>query len=136
MATTDYGSDFAVIDDCQDPEVIATGDLNVAFALARRILTPFDAWEEIGYTAPYDCFDITELLGQRWKFNDQSELDRLQVQCRAVMIQDPRVSSVKVQVTFIRGVLSVDVRADGANGPFSFVLSIDGVTAPALRLGI
>jgi len=130
---TDYGSDLSFVDDCQDPEVIATGELNVANALARRLLTPTVAMAEIGDNAPYDSIDIREWLGRRFALSDRTVLDDLQQQCWQVMSQDKRVALVAVRATYAGGTLSIDVQATGTGGPFGFVLTVDGVTVALLR---
>jgi hypothetical protein len=135
MAGVQYGSDLAAIDDLFDPELEVDGDLNVAYALARRMLTPAGAMEEIGDTAPYDSIDIRDWLGKRFDLNDRTVLDELQIQCHQVISQDRRVSRVSVVATFTQGTLAVSVQAEGAEGPFSFVLSVDGVTVTFLRGG-
>lgn len=130
---TDYGLDVQALDDLNDPEVIVSGGLNVAYALARRLLTPAGAMEEIGDTSPYDSLDIRAWLGARFSLTDRSVIDDLQQQCRQVLSQDPRVDSVDVKINFNQGTLSVEVNGTGSAGPFSFVLSVDNVTAALLR---
>jgi hypothetical protein len=132
---TDYGSDLAAIDDLFDPEVIVDGNLNVAYALARRLLTPAEAMEEIGDTAPYDSIDIRDWLGQRFQLSDRTVIDDLQIQCRQVLQQEKRVDRVSAIATYTQGTLSVAVQGEGADGLFSFVLSVDGVTVKFLKGG-
>lgn len=132
-----YGVDVYCVDDELDPGTIATGELNVACAMARRLLTQPEALTEIGDTIPYDCIDVRDWLGRRGSFgaNDRSDLDDLQVQAIQVLRQDPRVASVQVQATYAQGLLTVSAQGQGSDGPFSFVLSVSAVTAPLLRIG-
>ncbi len=129
----DYGTDLLALDDEQDPEVLVSGELNVAYALARRLLTPAGVMLEIGDTAPYDSLDIRDWLGKRFQLADRSVIDDLQMQARAVLSQDVRVRSVTCFVSYNHGTLSVSVQGQGTDGPFSFVLAVDGVTAQFLR---
>lgn len=131
--SVDYGIDVLALDDLNDPEILASDALNLAYALARRLLTPAGAMAEIGDTAPYDSIDIREWLGKRISLADDSALDDLRQQCRQVLSQDPRLDSVLVDVSFGGGLLSVSVDGTGAAGPFNFVLQTAGVTAAFLR---
>lgn len=129
----DYGTDLLALDDLPDPEQIADQDLNVAYALARRLCQPADALAETGDTAPYDCFDIREYFGQRFSLTDRTILDGIQQRARSVLGRDLRVASVSVTTTFTAGRLALSVQGLGANGPFAFVLQTNGVTAQLLR---
>jgi hypothetical protein len=131
--SVDYGVDVQALDDLNDPEILVSGDLNVAYALARRLLTDPEAMTEIGDTSPYDSINIRDWLGARFQLSDRSVIDDLQQQCRQVLSQDPRVVTVDVRITFNQGVLNVAVSVNGTNGPFAFVLSVNGVNAAFLR---
>lgn len=131
--STDYGTDIQALDDLTDPEVLVSGELNVAYALARRLLTDPEAMTEIGDTAPYDSINLNDWLGKRFQLTDRSVIDDLQQQARQVLAGDARVSDVQVQAGYTQGRLSVSVQGQGAAGPFDFVLTIDGVSAPLLR---
>lgn len=134
--STDYGTDVLALDDVEDPEVLASGDLNVAYALARRLLTPTGALEEIGETEPYDSIDVREWLGNRFRLTDRSVLDDLQTQAAQVLGADPRVETVdSVVVTYAQGTLTLTARMSGAAGPFALILSVNGVSASLLRGG-
>lgn len=128
-----YGTDIQALDDLNDPEILVSGDLNVAHALGRRLITDADAMLEIGDTAPYDSINLNDWLGRRFQLSDPTVIDDLQQQCRQVLSQDPRVDSVSVNASFSQGQLAVSVQGQGAQGPFKFVLATDGVTASLLR---
>lgn len=135
MSATDYGVDVAALDDLPDPEVLASGELNVAYALGRRLLQPAGALEEIGDTAPYDSLDLRDWLGKRMSEADRADLE---AQVVHVLSQDERVLTVAATVTLTAGAgttrkITVAVEVEGTDGPFSFVLSVDGVTATLLR---
>lgn len=129
----DYGTDVLALDDLVDPEQLVSDDLNLAYALGRRLLTPDGTMAAIGDTAPYDSIDLRDWLGQRLNPNDPNVLDDLQLQCRQVLSQDPRVDMVTVLATFAAGTLAVSVAGSGTDGPFSFVVKVDNLTAQILR---
>jgi hypothetical protein len=128
---TDYGTDIAALDDLQDPEVLVSGDFAVAYALARRWLTPYGALAEIGETVDYDSIDVRDWLGQRV---DQASLEDLEKQAGQVLLQDPRVLSVDVTVQYSNATIILTGNVIGTNGPFRMVLSVDGVSASLLRV--
>lgn len=131
----DYGTDVRCLDDVDDPEVLVSGDLGMAYALARRWLHNPEDFEEIGETEPYDCIDVREWLGNRFSLTDRGVLDDLQTQAQQVLLGDPRVQTATVTATFAQGTLTLSARGVGAAGPFSLVLAVDGVTAQILRGG-
>lgn len=133
MANDDlYGTDVQALDDLPDPEVLASGDLNVVYALARRLAQDPDALEEIGDTNEYDSINLNDWLGGDFDLTDRTVLDDLQQQATQVLRKDPRVLDVTVQATYATGTLQVVVKGQGSDGPFGFVLPItaDGVQAP------
>lgn len=129
-----YGTDVQALNDLPDPEVLCSGDLNVAYALARRLANDPDAMEEIGDTNEYDAINMNDWLGGDFDLTDRTVLDDLQQQATQVLYKDPRALTVIVQATYSQGTLALNVQGDGSNGPFSFVVTADGVTAPTLRL--
>jgi hypothetical protein len=127
----DYGTDIAALTDLPDPEVLVSGETNAAYAEARRLLTPTGALEEVGETAPYDSMDVRDWLGQRL---DATTLDDLQAQVSQVLVEDPRALAADVSVPpLAAGALRISSQVEGTQGPFSFVLTVDGVTAMLLR---
>lgn len=127
---TDYGTDVAAVTDLPDPEQLASGEANVVRALARRLLTPTGTLEAIGDTEPYDSIDLRDYLGGRLGATELAELQQAAVQ---VLEQDPRVLSADVEAAYSAGRLEVTVNGEGTEGPFSFVLAVDDVTAAILR---
>lgn len=132
MSSVDYGTDVAALDDLPDPEVLVSGELNVAYAEARRMMTPDDAMEEIGDPEEYDSFDVRDNLGQR---SDDTLIADVDSNATQVLSQDVRVLSASVDVTFNGGVLRTAAQVQGQNGPFSLVLSVDSVSAAKLVTG-
>ncbi len=130
--SVDYGIDIAALDDLPDPEQLVGGELNAAYACARRMLTPDDAMEEIGEPSEYDSFDMRDYLGSR---ADDSVTADVESNTEQVLPQDARVLSATASSTFVSGLLSTTVQANGQNGPFPLVLSVDGVSAAKLVTG-
>jgi len=131
---TDYGSGLLMLDDMPDPEVMGSGELLVAYDIARRWLEPAGTHALIGDNAPYDSFDIREYLGARFGLNDRSVLDEIQQNCIATASQDPRVESLTVEATFSQGRNSVSAVIQGSAGPFTLVLTVAQGLAPLLVL--
>jgi hypothetical protein len=131
LMAIDYGTDVGAIDDLPDPEFLVSGDLNMAYALARRLMTPTGALDDIGDPGPYDSIDVRDWLGRA---TDQDAIDELQQFATQVIVQDERVDSATVTVTFQSpGTLFVSVDGQGAVGPFKFVLAVTNVSAQLLR---
>lgn len=126
----DTGIDLLALDDLPNPEELAGGDLGVAVALAHRIMTPPGAMEEIGDPTPYDSIDVRDWLAKRLT---AAELRDLETQAEQVVQQDERVQTVTAKATFADRMLSVAVSGTGTDGPFSFVVAVNGVTATLLR---
>lgn len=129
-----YGTDVQALFDLPDPEVLCSGDLNVAYALARRLANDADAMAEIGDTNEYDAINLNDWLGSDFDLTNRTVTDDLQQQAQQVLLKDPRVLTAIVQATYATGTLTVQVNGQGADGPFSFVLSVNGVTAPLLTV--
>src|SRR5688572_26938929 len=125
----DTGVDVKALDDLPDPEEIAAGDLNVAHARGRLLLQPDDALEEIGDDEDCDSIDLRDYLGESM---DDEELEELEARVNQILSRDPRVETVEASVTLTGGALRVEADGNGSEGPFSFVLSVDEVSATIL----
>lgn len=128
-----YGTDLAALEDIADPEVLVSEELNVTFALARRLMTDPQALEEIGDLEEYDSINLNDWLGGDFDLTDRNVLDDLQQQATRCLLKDPRVRTVTVRATYATGSLVVTTNGDGTGGPFAFVLGVDGVSAPTFR---
>lgn len=126
---TDYGTDAAAFDTLPDPDVLVSGETNVAYALARRLITPDGALEEVGETEPYASLDVRECLGERMTAQDVQDLQRRITRC---LTQDPRVLSIDVLVSFNAGVLNILVAGAGTEGPFRLVLVVSALSVKIL----
>jgi hypothetical protein len=128
-----FGTDIQALNDLPDPEVLCSGDLNVAYALARRLSQDSDAMAEVGDTDEYDAINLADWLGGDFDLTNRTVIDDLQQQCKQVLLKDPRVLDVRVQASYTSGTLNVSVAGTASNGgPFSFILPItsSGVQAP------
>jgi hypothetical protein len=131
---TDYGSDIKALDDLPDPEEIATGEENLAYAQARRVIQDPGAFDEIGETEEYVCVDIRSALGGRL---DETERATLEESCSQALNDDERIESAAADVAFTTDGLQLSSSHEGANGPFGLVVAAgtDGVTASLLKGG-
>ena len=132
MAGTDYGTDVYAVDDLPDPDVLASGPLNRAAAMARRLLEPQGVNEEIGDDAPYYCLDVRDWLGARVS---QEDIRNHEAEVLQVLSQDETVITVEAELVFVGRVITLAVRGEGDDAPFSFVLKVDDVSATLLRGG-
>lgn len=131
---TDYGTDVQALDDLPDPEVLVSGPLNVAYAMARRLCQDADVLEEIGDDEEFDSINLNDWMGGDYDINDPSTIDDIQQQVTQVLLKDVRVASVTVKATIVAGLLQVAAQGFGAAGPFGFVITIDGVSAPLIEV--
>lgn len=135
MGDTDYGTDVAAVDDLPEIERLASGELNVGYACARRLMTPQGGLDEVDPSGqPYDSINIRDWLAGRV---DQHALDQLELQAAQVLTQDPRVLSANCTATFGDGLLTLTSQIDGTDGPFVLVLAAGaaGVTTTILKAG-
>jgi hypothetical protein len=128
----DYGVDIAAVDSYPDPESLASGEQNVANALARRWLTSEGALEEAGETEPYASINLRDYLGARLS---TSELRNLNSRAGQVLEDDPRVATATASIVFAGGTLIGTAVCTGTNGPFTLVVTIDKVSTTALIQG-
>ena len=126
----DYGTDLAALDDLPDLDALVSGDLNVAHALCRRLLTAPGALAEIGETEPYESINLRDYIGARLNAQEERDIARA---ADAAIKQDPRVESATVAIDFTGRKITATVQGSGTEGPFDLVLSVDGVNVTLLR---
>jgi len=133
MTTIDYGTDVMALDDLPDPEVLVSGELNVAYAMVRGIIEPSTAHLEIGDPEPPRTVNIKDYLAKRM---NQADVQTAEVQVERSAIDDDRVKSASSTVTQTGEKLTVTIAAQGQNGPFTAVATIDHAGAVlALQAG-
>lgn len=131
MATPAGTGPLALLD-LPDPCVLGTGDDVAAYALAARLLTPPDAPAEWGEPEPVLCLDLRAALGSRFDLAGKGLAD-LHAQANRCLAQAQEASGASCTLSYSGGTITCVVSAQGAAGPFSFVISVDAVTAQILR---
>lgn len=126
-----YGTDLRALNDLPDPEELCSGEENAAYAIARRHSSAEGCLDEIGDSEPYDSFDIEDYFGANF---DETTRDAIEQRSGQVARADEFVQSAKSEVSIsTAGVISLEVAAQGADGPFDFVISVDKLTMTILR---
>lgn len=128
--STPAGTGPLALLDLPDPCLMGTGDAVAAYGLALRLLTPPGVLEALGDPAPYDSLDLRAYVGSR--LSPQALRD-LESACNQVLGQDERADSVSCSLSLSGGVLAATVQAEGAAGPFGFVLSVDDASSTTFR---
>lgn len=130
MAAT-YGTDIRALNDLPDPEELCSDEENAAYAIARRHSSAEGCLEEIGDAEPYDSFDVEDFFGANF---DETTRDTIEQRSGQVTKADEFVSTAKTAVALsTAGVLEIDIAAEGAEGPFRFVIAVDKLTMTILR---
>jgi phage baseplate assembly protein W len=124
---TDYGRDLWCVEDLNPAMVEVTGNLNLAQACARRLITPRGTLID----DPNYGTDVRD-----WINDDvtQQQIATLQSAIVRELLKDERVLDVQVTVRFLTaGTLDIVIVLTGGNGPFQLVLSVDAVTVTLLQ---
>ncbi len=125
---TDFGSAVSWVADMTPEGGVVTGNLVVAQAIARRLMTP--RGRLIGY--PNYGYDLTQFCNG--DIGD-SDVPSIQSGIEAECLKDPRVASAVSSVSLDpSGLMTVKVTATSANGPFTLVLSVSQVTVQLLKV--
>lgn len=127
---TDYGLSLRVLDDLPVRADYVSGAETLAYALARRLITPSGGYNDCGDPSAYDSIDLRKYVGSRMSASD---LAARQAEANAALQQDERVLTVSCVLTVGAGELLATVDGDGDEGPFRFVASIDEITATILE---
>lgn len=125
---TDYGTDFACVDDLETTLVTVSGSRVVAEAVARRLLTP--TGRLIG-DANYG-YNLGDWCGADVGPRD---IDEIQAACAAEAEKDERVLSASCVATFAADVLTVTLTGFLLTSEaFSLVLAVSAVTVEILEV--
>lgn len=121
--SVDFGTDIDCVTSIGPRFKLTSGFLNLAKALARRLITPRGT---LDYAPDYG-YDVRDWLnhdtGQASKFTLQAAID---AECQ----KDERVRSASSTVdTSVRDQLTITVAVDTAAGPFKFVTTVDKLKA-------
>ena len=136
---TDYGKTLLCLTDLPRIGAMVSGPTAAAYRCARRLLQPegglldvIEAEDDVEYPeANYLSVDLREYLGRDM---DDQDLAALESKATSAINEEADVESATVDASFTAGELSVTVDAVGAEGPFSFILSVSDVTSATLRV--
>ncbi|HEY8922881.1 MAG TPA: hypothetical protein VIU64_00800, partial [Polyangia bacterium] len=125
---TDFGTDIAGWQYLAPVWGLASGRLNLCYAIARRLTTPAGALDD----HPEYGYDIRQLLNDDFTAPKLSAARAsIQAQCEA----DERVQSAAVSVSLpADGRMTITIQLEDAIGPFDFVMSVDNVSAAILSI--
>ncbi len=117
-----YGWDLACVDDLDLSMSEVGGNVLLANACARRLITPRGTYvgdENYGY-------DLNGMLDDDL---DTAQIAKVQGAIQQELLKDPRVQSVTATVKLVGSTMTVTCLIQGASGPFSFVLTISALAA-------
>lgn len=126
---TDYGTDLWCVQDLDLGGTEVDGNLVLAQACARRLITPRGGLlDDLNYG-----YDLTRFLGDDL---GTPQLAIMRSGIQAELLKDERVLSANVVAAFstASGILTVAVGIVGAAGPFQFVLTVSSLAAPLLQV--
>lgn len=124
---SNLGSCWSCISDVDMPSTMATGFACLGQAIARRWQTPRGGLID----DPNYGFDLTDYIGGDLGKND---LARLAHMAGEEATKDERVKSCAVTVTLLaNGDMLVVGQVTTADGPFSLVVSVSGVSVTLLQ---
>ena len=117
-----YGTDLFGWTDLDPAMVEVGGNLVLIQACARRLITPRGAQID---DANYG-YDIEQWLGADVSAADVAQI---QVQIQQELLKDERVLACTAALTFTEDTIVANVQVTGANGPFTFTLTIGELAA-------
>lgn len=119
-----YGYDLSCIDDLDPSMIEVGGNLVLAQACARRLLTPNGTLLD---DADYG-YDLTQWIDADL---DPADAAEIQVAIAQELQKDERVSSATCLLTYTQAtsVITAQITIDGAAGPFQFVLTVSALAA-------
>jgi len=129
---TDYGRDISATTDL-DPllQDVTGNDLMVQMCIRRLFCRKGSC-----LSAPSaNTIDVRDFLNGSIDLTKQSSLQQISVLCQNAILGDERILSVTVtpSYTFATKLLTLNIQAVGANGPFSLTLAVSQVTVQLLR---
>lgn len=130
----DLGTDVALLTDLAPVWGLASGKLNLAYAIVRRLSTPRGGL----FSDPNYGYDITAWLNASFTVapTGGGQLASLQAEITNEVLKDDRVQGVTVTLNyaFASKQLSIALALDTATGPFDLVLSASAVTVALLSV--
>jgi hypothetical protein len=130
----DLGTDVALLTGLAPVWGLASGKLNLAYAIVRRLQTPRGGL----FPDPDYGYDVVAWLNASLAIGPtgSAQLASLQAGISAEVLKDPRVQSVDVELNyaFATKLLTITLTLDTAEGPFDLVLSASSVTVALLAV--
>lgn len=127
---TDYGTDLRALDDIPAADDYVSGPENLAYAQARRLLTPPDGYADCGDPESYESLDLRASVGAHLS---EADIAGVQADAQRVLAADERVYRVTATVKREGGDLVASVNGEGDDGPFGGVLAVNETTVARLE---
>lgn len=119
----EQGVDLYGIEDLTPSMRTVSGQLGLAMAIARRLITPLGA---LWYDPNYGC-DVRRYLSA-----PVADTGAIAASVAHEAEKDERVERASARVTFVNRSLQISLSLVSAVGPFAFTLSVSAVTAELL----
>lgn len=123
------GTDIKALDDISDPEEYTTGEENVAYSQARRLLEPPDTNLRYGDDLENDTINLRDWIGKRPTAGDLFGLGQT---IDDVLTRDERVQSVTASVEHTQSSIDVSFDETVNDKQATLVLSIDAASSATL----
>lgn len=126
---TDYGTDFSCTTDIDPLLRLVTGEELMAQVCLHRLYC------RQGRLLPNpvaNTIDLRDLIATGITARD---LPRIEGMCRSALVGDERVYNATVSATFVTltNTLTLNIKGDGAYGPFNLTIAATAVTVELLR---
>lgn len=122
-----FGISWSCVSDLTMPSVMVSGFRVVAEAVLRRWSTPRGGLIE----DPTYGYDLTNAIGEDI---DAQTLASMSQGAATEAEKDPRVRACFVTLGLINSVLTVQARIETAEGPFTLVAAVSGITVTLLQV--
>jgi len=129
---TDYGRDISCTTDLDPLLNDVTGNDLMVQVCVRRLFCRQGSC----LSAPNAItLDVRDFLNGSLDLSQQSATQNISVQCQNALLGDERILSCTVDATytFATKLLTLQIQANGANGPFSLTLAVNQVTVQLIR---
>ena len=126
---TDYGADFSCGTDIDPLLRLVSGEELMAQVCLHRL---YCRQGRLLSNPVANTIDIRDLVATGITARD---LPRIEGQCRSALVGDERIFNATVTATFVAltNVLTLNIKGDGALGPFNLTLVASAVTVELLR---
>jgi hypothetical protein len=132
VADPDYGVSFRCLEDLDPLLSMVSGQELMNQQMVHRLYTPTGS---LLSDPNAETLDVREFIS---KGMSESDIPVIQSRIQACLLDDERINTVNVQITFNGQAASrrmtVYIRGTGALGPFSLTLSVSSLTVELLRV--